>query len=433
MNEAILEGRVVFPDGVRPAGIVIDSAQGSIVSVDAADGPVADIPLIFPGFIDIHVHAREYAEPSDADPAATEKWEATLRKETFVTAGRAALNGGVTLFAAMPNDPTPPDNPRQYARKLALSSSSPCPVVVFAVVTPRSEPWGDVPYKVYLDVSASPVSFTDWQELENALKRYRGCRLFFHAEDPKILAKTGGASPRWKTRPPEAEIAAVEKILELTAKLGLHTHLCHLSTARAVELIREYNRGTAEKVSCEVTPHHLFFSVDDRGVRSGVTRQVPAAALLDCNPPLRSEDDRRYLVTALKEGFVDVLASDHAPHTLADKEGGAPGMPHLDTLGAFAGWLMTACDFPPERVAEIFSQGPARIFSPDLDLVHGVVQEGAAASFTLLDITDSTLVEGNEIRGRGPLQTRCGWSPFDRIPLPARVTGVIVRGKTDFR
>jgi len=433
MNEASLTGRVVFPDGVRPAAIVIDSEHGSIASVRPADGPVADMPLIFPGFIDIHVHAREYAEPSDADPTAMEKWEAALRKETFVTAGRAALNGGVTLFAAMPNDPDPPDDPDRYARKVALASSSPCPVVVFSVVTARSEPWKNLPYKVYLDVSASSVSFTDWHELESALRRYRGRRLFFHAEDPKILSRTGGGSPRWRTRPPEAEIVAVEKILELTAKLGLHTHLCHLSTARAVELVREYNRGSADKVSCEVTPHHLFFSVDDRGVRSALTDQVPASGWLECNPPLRSEEDRRYLVYALKEGLVDVLASDHAPHTLADKEGGAPGMPHLDTLGAFAGWLVTACGFPPERVAEVLSQAPARLFSPDLDRVHGIVEEGAAASFTLLDTAGTTLVEEDAIRGQGPLQTRCGWSPFDRIPLPARVTGVMVRGRRDLR
>jgi len=77
--------------------------------------------------------------------------------------------------------------------------------------------------------------------------------------------------------------------------------------------------------------------------------EVPEAAafLFDCNPPLRAEDDRRFLVEALRDGRIDMLASDHAPHTLADKQNGAAGMPHLDTLGAFAGWLIKRFGFTP--------------------------------------------------------------------------------------
>ena len=122
---------------------------------------------------------------------------------------------------------------------------------------------GNLPYKVYLDIAPSPVSFTTWADLETALARYRGCRVFFHAEDPETLRKFTGDGPRWKNRPPEAEISAVEKILELTAKLGLHSHICHVSTEKAVSLICDYNRVSEDRVTCEVTPHHLFFSIRD--------------------------------------------------------------------------------------------------------------------------------------------------------------------------
>src|SRR5208283_2115170 len=134
----------------------------------------------------------------------------------------------------------------------------------------------------------------------------------------------------------------------------------------------------------------------------------------------------------LQEGVVDLLASDHAPHTIEDKTSGSPGMPHLDTFGPFSGWLMNECAFQPKRIAEILSAAPARLFRQDLDLAHGAIETGRAASFTLLDTSGSTMVEGDQIRWRGPLRTLCGWSPFDGIPLPARVAGTVVRGKQYF-
>jgi dihydroorotase len=430
-NTRSIIGRAVLPDGVRPAEISFDTASGSIVSVAQTERPVEDNLLILPGFVDLHVHAREYARPLEDDPAAIEKWEAACRKETFATAGQAAVNGGVTLFAAMPNDPTPPDNREMYARKLAVAAPSACPTILFAAVTQASEPWEDLPYKVYLDSAPSSVSFTNWNDLEAALSRYRGRRVFFHAEDPDILRECG-PGPRWQSRPPEAEIVAVEKILELSAKLGLHTHICHVSTKKAVEAIESYNRASGRRVTCEVTPHHLFFSVQEGRISSAESADVPAAALLECNPPLRSEDDRRFMVEALREGLVDVLASDHAPHTIADKMNGAPGMPHLDTLGPFAGWLMKRCGFRPTRIMEILSTVPGNILKPDLKRPHGLIEAGFYASLTVLNLRSVTLVDLTGIRDRGPLKTRCEWSPFLGIELPSAVDATIVRGETHF-
>jgi dihydroorotase len=429
MEPVSIRGRAVFADGIRPAEIVMDPQAGSIVSVKELGNDEANGNLIFPGFIDIHVHAREYPQPDSSNSQATARWQAACRKETFRTAGEAAINGGVTLFAAMPNDPLPPDTAGAYGEKQRVAASSACPVIMFASITELSEPWSDVPYKVYLDLSPSPVSFTTWVDLENALARYRGRRVFFHAEDPETLAKCQGSGSRWRIRPPEAEITAVEKILELTAKLGLHSHICHVSTERAVSLICDYNRVAEDQVSCEVTPHHLFFSIREGNVFAANSTEVPASALLDCNPPLRPESDRRFLLDALKEGVLDVLASDHAPHTIDDKRSGSPGMPHLDTLGPFSGWLMNECGFSPVRIAEILSAGPAKLFERDLDLPHGAIETGCVASLTLLDDKGVTLVEGNQIKWRGPLRTLCKWSPFEGIPLPARVAGTIVRGK----
>jgi dihydroorotase len=418
-----IAGRAVFADGVRPVEILIESGVVTSITDGVADS--GDSVLIFPGFIDIHVHAREYPLPEDADSQAKTKWEAACRKETFATAGRAAINGGVTLYAAMPNDPIPPSNSSVYETKAALAASSPCPVIPFAAITRESEPWKDLPYKVYMEREPSGISFADWKDLESTLGRYRGCRTFFHAEDPEILARFNSPGPRWRTRPPDAEISAVERVLELTAKFGLRSHICHISTEKAVRLIEEYNRHGSARVTCEATPHHIFFSVNEAGVRSALGGPVPAADLLECNPPLRSEGDRRFLLEALREGLVDALATDHAPHTLEDKQNGAPGMPHLDTVGAFVGWLLKDCGFSPSRIAAVLSTEPGRIMARDQDIPHGVIGEGYAASFTLLDLEGTTIPGG----GGFVLATRCGWSPFEGIALPARVRGIVIRGK----
>lgn len=429
MEPLILSGNVVFADGVRPAEIVVEGA--TIKAVEERGHGVPDTSeVIFPGFIDIHVHAREFPRPPETDQQALSGWESATRKETFSTAGSAAIDGGVTLYCAMPNDVVPPDDEHSYSRKIETASASPCPAVLFAAVTRCSEPWADLAYKVYLDSQPSSVGFASWRDLEETLPRYRGCRMFFHAEDPEVLSRFAAPGPRWKIRPPEAEFRAVERILELTAKFDLLSHVCHVSTEKAVVAIQAYNRQSKMPVTCEATPHHLFFSVDpDGNVSCHGDGTVQNPGLLECNPPLRSEHDRRFLLEALRDGLVDLLASDHAPHTLDDKRRGAAGMPHLDTLGPFAGWLMRDCGFSPVRVSEILSTAPAKVMSEDLNRRHGVIEPGAAASFSIMDLSRETEVEGATIKGRGPLQTRCGWSPFSGIPLPAAVKGTIILGK----
>jgi dihydroorotase len=429
MEITSISGRVVFLHGTIHAQISIDPVTQSIISISELPATEQDAPLIFPGFIDVHVHAREYPRPQNPNDEALKKWSAACKKETFLTVGRAAINGGVTLFAAMPNDPTPPDSKQSYSRKIAVAASSACPVILFGSVTPSSEPWANIPYKVYLDTKPSSVSFTRWTDLERALARYRGHRVFFHAEDPEILEKFSETGPRSKTRPPEAEIYAVEKILELTAKFGLHSHICHVSTQKTVQMIQEYNHASTDKLTCEVTPHHLFFSIESAKILSAVPGKIARPEFLGCNPPLRSETDRRFLLDSLKQGAIDLIASDHAPHTLEDKRDGAPGMPHLDTLGAFAAWLINECGFTGPDIARILSTAPARLLSSDLDRLHGIIEPGATASFTVLDLRGTTLVQEDVIAGRGRLETLCRWSPFDSIPLPGRVVKTIIRGK----
>ncbi|MEW6350083.1 MAG: hypothetical protein AB1646_13535 [Thermodesulfobacteriota bacterium] len=428
MKPIVLNAQTVFPDEVCTARVDVDPQSGTISAVERSRTTSPGRRLLFPGFIDMHVHAREFPRPRESDADLLAAWERACRKETFLTAGQAAINGGVTVYGAMPNDAIPPSDGESHAKKVELAAQSPCPVIVFGLLRERSEPWGELPYKLYLDAKGSHGSMSDWTEVDRVLSRFRGRHVFFHAEDPVTLEDAPKEGPRWVTRPPDAEAIAVEKILDLTSKHGIRAHICHVSTERAVRIIEDHNRASSIRVTCEVTPHHLFFSLHGDAVKAAGSVEAARPERLGSNPPLRSEHDREFLVAALKEGLIDALATDHAPHTVEDKLLGAPGMPHLDTLGGFAGWMIVRWGFSPQRIAEVLAVNPGRIMAPYLSSPHGGIRAGAAASFTELDLDRSTEVRGDVIVGRGPLETRCRWSPFEGVSLPAGVSRAVIRG-----
>jgi len=426
-----ITGQAVLPEGLRKVSMELQS--GVISGIREIDTVSEVNRIVFPGFIDLHVHARGYVRPNVSNPEAVAAWEGMNRKETFESAGLAAINGGVTLFLAMPNDPTPPDNEKSYEEKRELAQSCPCPVVVMGAVTRSSEPWADIPYKVYLDPVGSRVSLENWKEFNDVIARYAGCSLFFHAEDPEMIRRQGTGGPRWKTRIPEAEYRAVDRILDCTAKYGFRTHICHVSTKKAVEIVKEYNKTASQRVTTEVTPHHLFFSISQEGVLAASGEPDNDETMFECNPPLRTENDRFFLLDALLRGDVDCLATDHAPHTLEDKRKGAPGMPHLDTVGLFVGWLMNECAFPAERIAQILSEKPAEILKRYLGPTPaGMIRKGFSGSFTILDLDSQSTVTGSEILHRGPLRTKSSWSPFSGITLPGSVYNTVIAGDQYF-
>lgn len=427
MDDFTIVANTVLDDGMTMARVKVTG--GVIDSIDKVQTEISDGLVLFPGFIDVHVHAREYALPSNADKVQQLAWERMTAKETFQTAGKAAINGGVVLFAAMPNDPVPPDNEKSYGSKLKVSHSSACPVIVFSCITRDSAPWADIPYKLYLDHHHGDTSFSYWEDVEASLSRYSHKRVFFHAEDPVILQQNSHLPERFKSRPPEAEVSAVRQILELTSKYSIKSHICHISTIQAVELIKDYNKTSSGKVTCEVTPHHLFFSASDHEILGDGVALHDTRFLFECNPPLRSEHDRKGLLDALKCGDIDMVASDHAPHTLEDKAKGAPGIPHLDTYGAFASWLVNRQAFSSEKIAEIFSRAPAMLMSDFIEDSYGSLKPGKPANMTLLDLSGKTIVDKSMIRDRGPLQTKCAWSAFDGIELPGSVCKVVSNGR----
>ena len=405
-----VEGRIANDDAEFDGAIEIDTDTGLIASVGPREGRSdldTDGCVIFAGFGDLHVHARE-------DVSGRE-----IYKEDFASASAAAIHGGVTHFADMPNNPVAPIDDASYAAKEKLTAGSAVHITLYGGIGPGTRPLARVvPYKAFMGPSVGELFFFSPEQLEETIARYRGCNVSFHCEDPLILDSSRGAATHEQRRPARAEISATRFALELIEKYELQGKLCHFSTGEGLkDVIAAKARGV--KVTCEVTPHHLFF--DDTMLND------ENRLWLQMNPPLRGREDRLAMIEALRTGEIDYLATDHAPHSLEEKSKGTSGVPHLDTYGAFTTWLMAEHGFTTQQIARVCATNPGRFVRPYLPESYGEgfgrVEEVYVGSLTVLDLKTPYVVR------RESLKTKCGWSPFEGVSFPGRVRHTVVRGR----
>jgi dihydroorotase len=407
MKPVIVEGRLADIDGVRSGQLLVEDGFIAAVGTDlgSADHIFGDDCLIFPGMGDIHIHAREDVTGHDN------------YKETFATAAAAALHGGVVHVADMPNNPAAPVDDASYAAKEQLLARARLDVVftLYAGIGPGTRPLSRaVPYKVYMGPSVGDLYFRSLEDLDNTLAYYRGAHVSFHCEDPVLLEQHKGAPTHEQRRPRECEVIATRFALAMIEKYDLRGKLCHYSVAEGLPLIRTA-RAHDIPVTAEVTPHHVFFD----------TAQLTAAnrPWMQMNPPLRSPADRAAMLEALRDGTADYLATDHAPHTIAEKQRGISGQPHLDTYGAFVTWLLLEQGFPPERIASICAANPGAFVNLYRTEKFGRLLPGYVGSLTVLNLKRPVTVRQEQLR------TRCGWSPFEGVTFPGSVEAVFVRGR----
>jgi dihydroorotase len=407
VKPVIVEGVLADIDGVRPGQVRIE--DGTITAVGPGLGKpdyvFDDGCLIFAGMGDVHIHARE-------DMTGRENY-----KETFASAAAAALHGGVVHVADMPNNHAAPVDAESYATKERLVAAAELPVVftLYAGIGPGTRPLGrKVPYKAYMGPSVGDLYFRSLEDLDRVLTAYRGQAVSFHCEDPALLEAHRTAPTHEARRPPECELSATRFALAMIEKHGLTGKLCHYSVGEGLPLIRAA-RARGLPVTAEVTPHHVFF---DTAMLTDANRPW-----MQMNPPLRSPADREAMLEALRDGTADYLATDHAPHTVAEKERGVSGQPHLDTYGPFVTWLLVEKGFTPQRVAVVCSANPGAFVSTFRAEKFGRLAPGYVGSLTVLDLRKPTTVRREDLR------TRCGWSPFEGVTFPGSVAAVFVRGR----
>jgi len=405
-------GRVIDPAAGEDAVRDVVVADGVLAGPGAAEGAEridASGLVIAPGLVDLHTHLRE---PGDE------------HKETVATGTRAAAVGGYTAVAAMANTSPVADNAAvvQAVRDLATAAGL-CDVFpVGAVTRGRS---GELLADLGEMAAAGVRMFSDdgssvptARLLRNAMTYLRafGDDLVIaeHAEDASLVE--GGhmhegmrsASLGLAGRPAEAEEIIVARDLALARATGGRLHLCHLSSARAVELVR---RAKAEgvRVTAEVTPHHLTFTDEDLATYD---------ANLKMNPPLRTAEDRAALLEGLVDGTIDVIATDHAPHAVEEKESefdaAPPGTIGLETaLPAVIAEVVGPGHASLARAIEAMSTAPARILGA---ADHGgPLEPGRPANLVVFDPDAERVVEA-------PFSSKARNSAF----LGRRVRGSVV-------
>ncbi|HNF24451.1 MAG TPA: amidohydrolase family protein [Leptospiraceae bacterium] len=410
MKQKSIFGNIVTHEKEFKGTVVFDSETGLILSVENAKRTDAleysDSCFIFPGFGDVHIHARE------------DESRKHVYKEDFSTASAAALNGGVVHIADMPNNPVPPVDSHSYSVKRKLADSAPIHITLYAGIGPETSPLSErVPYKAFMGPSIGELYFETNADLEKAIERYRGCDVSFHCEDPEILRNSKSAEKHEDRRPKQAEVLATDFALYLIEKYGLNGKLCHYSTKDGLQkIISARKRGV--RVLCEVTPTHLFFDREILNEENSFWFQM--------NPPLRDREDRLELIEAVRRGDIDLLATDHAPHTVEEKKQGISGISQLDTYSLFVTHLILNENIPKTRVAEIAGKNPGDFVRPYLPSRFGkgfgYIEPGYSASFTILNLTEGTVFKKENIKSRS------GWSPFENHRFPGSVQAVYYHG-----
>jgi dihydroorotase len=361
---------VLLEDGVvREIGTGLKAREGAAV-LDAAG------LLVFPGFIDLHAHlrepGREYAE-------------------TIATGLAAAAAGGYTAVCAMPNTSPVVDN-RAIAEFVVTKARGvdgtrlyPIGAITKGQQGRELAEFGEMQVAGAVAVSDDGRWLADGALLRHAFDHAGlfDMPVIQHAEDPTLSGGApmheGAVSTRLglSGQPAFAEAAAVARDLLVAELAGGRLHVAHLSTARALALVREA-KARGLRVTCEVTPHHLTLA-DDEVARSGFSTNTKM------NPPLRERSDIEALIEGLADGTVDAVATDHAPHHEDEKAvdfNAAPyGVVGLETAAALVGELVASGRISWTRFAELFSLGPARAFG----LSGGTLAPGSAADVTLFD------------------------------------------------
>jgi dihydroorotase len=402
------DGMGVRDIGVRAGRIAALGAIGRERAAEAID--CAGLHIL-PGVIDSQVHFRE---------------PGLEHKEDLETGSRAAVLGGVTAVFEMPNTSPLTTTEETLADKIRRARHRMfCDFAFYVGATrenveaiPELEQLpGSAGIKVFMGASTGDLLVEDEATLERIIGKIRR-RAAFHAEDEARLKERAGLRRQndpgshsvWRDE--IAALAATQRLVRLAEKHLRRVHVLHVSTAEEMEFLATHK----EWASVEVTPHHLTLVAPDCYQRLGTYAQM--------NPPVRDERHRRAIWAALQSGVVDVLGSDHAPHTRHEKDhpypGSHSGMTGVQTLVPIMLDHVNAGRLSLARLVDLTSHGPQRLFGIRN---KGRIAVGYDADLTIVDLKRRQMIDNAMIA------SRCGWTPYHGTTVTGWPVGTVVRGR----
>ena len=405
----------VLPQGPARVDVLIE--KGKILGIDPPRGVQVDETIhaedlfLLPGVVDAHVHFR--------DPGLT-------HKEDLRTATRACAKGGVTSFLEMPNTKPLTITCERLHEKLALASEKSLVNYGFYLgatignLEELKSAQRTPGIKIFIGSSTGDLLVDDQQLLERIFAETT-LPICAHCEDETTVRanteRLGGGSSyedHSQIRDEAAAVVATKRAIDLALRHRHRFHVLHVSTAAETELFRDH-QGL---ITAEVCPHHLFFNVDD---------YERLGSLVQMNPSIKTATDNEGLWRALKAGRIQMIATDHAPHTVEEKQQPYPkspsGLPAVENSLALMLDCVNAGICSLESVVHWMCDAPARVW----DMVgKGRIAEGYDADLVLVDL-------GKKQTVRNQTQvTKCGWSPWDGVSLQGWPVRTLVKGHTVF-
>ena len=405
-------GRGMGDVGVRAGKI---AAIGSIAAEQAGEVFDGRGLTVLPGMIDTQVHFRE--------PGM--EW-----KEDLETGSRGAVLGGVTAVFEMPNTrPTTTDKARLDDKLARANGRMHCDHAFYVGATHENAAElgelerspGCCGVKVFMGASTGDLLIPDDEGIEAVLRSIHR-RAAFHSEDEarlaerRPLARPGDWTSHPEVRDVEAAVRSTRRLIGMAEKLGKRVHILHVTTAEEVEIIAAH-RAYA---TMEANPQHLTYAAPE------VYERLKGYAQM--NPPIREARHREGLWRGIVQGVVDVLGTDHAPHTKEEKEQPYPaspsGMPGVQTIVPVMLTHVAAGKLTLERFVDLMAHGPQRVFGL---ADKGRLAVGYDADFTVVDLKARRTIRSED------MATRSGWTPFDGFEATGWPVATIIRGKSVMR
>ncbi len=385
---------------------------GDIKSIQCINTLNFENKFVLPGMIDTQVHFRE--------PGLT-------HKEDIYHGTKSALLGGITSIFEMPNTSPATINEKELLKKINIAEKNSWTNFAFFVGACKENLSnldklelikGCAGVKIFMGSSTGGLLVSAEEDLELALKTCKR-RVAIHSEDEtrlierfKNINKENGVKEHEKWRDPLSALISTKKVLKYAKKYNTKAHVLHVSSLEEMQILQ--NKG--KYITVEVTPQHLTFNSPSCYDNLGSLAQM--------NPPIRSLEHQNGLWKGIENGTVDVIGSDHAPHTLGEKKNLWPnspsGMPGVQTSLSVMLDHVNNKRLSIEKLIQLMSENPCKIYNIK---DKGYIKVGYDADLTVIDLKKEIKIENKNIA------SKCGWSPYNGMKFKGCPIATIVNGK----